>query len=119
MHFTKMYYKPDQCPQKCEHVEQDPDLFRPAVSPIPKIPKCRAHGTDKIEDGDDAINAGDVLLGNHILSTEKALYDKHGPGELEVDPPKAPVDVTPAQWAKHCISYLITLVVAYVWRAND
>ena len=76
------------------------------VSPIPKIPNSRDLGTDKVEDGDDAFNAGDVMLGDHIVGTEKVLYDEHGPGALEVNPPKAPVDLTPAQWAKHCVSHL-------------
>ena len=76
------------------------------VSPIPKIPKSRDLGTSKIDEDGDAINADDVALGDHIVGTEKVLYDQHGPGALEVDPMKVPNDLTPAQWAKHCVTHL-------------
>ena len=62
-------------------------------------------GTSR-DDGEDTTDAEDVMLGDHIVGTDEVTYDANGPGALEVQPLSAPSDLSPAQWAKHCISHL-------------
>ena len=41
-----------------------------------------------------------------IIGTEQIVEDEHGPGAREARPLPSPPSVTPAQWAKHCITHL-------------
>ena len=76
-------------------------------------------GTSKVDNGEDTIDAKDVLLGDHIVGTDKVTYDANGPGALEVASLKAPNDLTPAQWANIVShTYRIILDVAYAGHAN-
>ena len=74
------------------------------VSPIkPTFGDLRRSGH---EDGEEAIDPKDVLLGDRIVGTEHVTLDSHGPGAIEVEPMASPPDMTPAQWAKHVITHL-------------
>ena len=75
------------------------------INHLPVISMGGDLGTSR-GDGEDTIDAKDVMLGEHIVGTDKVMYDANGPGALEVQPLTTPSDMSPAQWAKHCISHL-------------
>ena len=46
------------------------------------------------------------MLGDRIVGEEHVTLDGHGPGAIGIEPIKAPLDMTPAQWAKHALTHL-------------
>ena len=74
------------------------------VSPLkPSFDDLRRSGQ---QDGEEAIDPKDILLGDRIVGTEHVTFDGHNPGAIEVEPLATPPDMTPAQWAKHAVSHL-------------
>ena len=55
---------------------------------------------------DEAVNPKHALFGEPIIGNEGVLWDEKGPGAIPAIPMPSPKGMTPAAWARHCITHL-------------
>ena len=58
------------------------------------------------EDEEELVDFGKALINDPIVGVEQVVLDEQGPGALEAVPMKSPPSMSPAQWAKHCLTHL-------------
>ena len=91
------------CRSSCCSPPVSPPLLCPVVGTGARMPG------DDAEDvlGDDVpVDKKHVAIGEHIIGEDVLLDPDSGPGALQPIALPAPKGMTPAAWAKHCLTHL-------------
>ena len=72
--------------------------------PCPLVPS-QEHGEDELGE-DDAVSKDLVALGDPIIGEDVLLVPDRGPGAIPPLTLPTPKGMTPAAWAKHCVTHL-------------
>ena len=65
-----------------------------------------ASSNEESKEAEERINPKHAMVGEKIIGKEDVLLDEHGVGALTPDVMPTPKGMTPAAWARHCITHL-------------